>query len=237
MQTSNNSLLVSGDKRAGLRQALILSMTAVTGMVDAVSFLALGHVFTANMTGNIVFLGFAIGGAAGLSVSGSLMALFCFAVGAILGGRITRKMIPQDSGVALAHALIIETVLFFLAAAVSVGFTPPYADHKLKIFSIIALTAVAMGLRNSVMRKLAIPDLTTTVLTLTIAGLAADSSFAGGDNPRWQRRGAAILAILAGAAAGAAMLRYSVAVPLSVCGLMSGICALTQMHLESKRSL
>jgi uncharacterized membrane protein YoaK (UPF0700 family) len=237
MQTSNNSLLVSGDKRAGLRQALILSMTAVTGMVDAVSFLALGHVFTANMTGNIVFLGFAIGGAAGLSVSGSLMALFCFAVGAILGGRITRKMIPQDSGAALAHALIIETVLFFLAAAVSVGFTPPYADHKLKIFSIIALTAVAMGLRNSVMRKLAIPDLTTTVLTLTIAGLAADSSFAGGDNPRWQRRGAAILAILAGAAAGAAMLRYSVAVPLSVCGLMSGICALTQMHLESKRSL
>ena len=92
-----------------------------------------------------------------------------------------------------------------------------------------------MGLRNSVVRKLAIPDLTTTVLTLTIAGLAADSSLAGGDNPRWQRRGAAILAIFAGAAAGASMLRYSVAVPLLVCGLMSGICALIQRHLESKR--
>ena len=111
------------------------------------------------------------------------------------------------------------------------------SDLKQKIFSVIALTAVAMGLRNSVMRKLAIPDLTTTVLTLTIAGLAADSSLTGGDNPRWQRRGAAILAILAGAAAGASMLRYSVAVPLLVCGLMSGICALTQRHLESKRSL
>jgi uncharacterized membrane protein YoaK (UPF0700 family) len=94
-----------------------------------------------------------------------------------------------------------------------------------------------MGLRNAVVRRLAIPDLTTTVLTLTIAGFAADSSLAGGDNPRWQRRGAAILAILAGAAAGAALLRYSVAVPLLVCGLMSGICALTQRHLESKRSL
>src|SRR5262249_22196186 len=100
-----------------------------------------------------------------------------------------------------------------------------------------ALTAVAMGLRNSVVRRLAIPDLTTTVLTLTIAGLAADSSLAGGDNSRWQRRGAAILAILAGAAARAATLRYFVAVPLMVCGLMSGICAVTQMHLESKRSL
>ena len=217
--------------------SILLSMTAVTGMVDAVSFLALGHVFTANMTGNVALLGFAIGGAAGLSVSGSLMSLFCFAVGALIGGRMTRKMIPQDSGATLVRALVIETICFFIAAAVSIGFTAPYADHRQKIFSIIALTAVAMGLRNSVVRKLTIPDFTTTVLTLTIAGFAADSSLAGGDNTRWQRRGAAILAIIAGAAAGAALLRYSVAVPLLACGLVSGICALTQRHLESKNSL
>jgi uncharacterized membrane protein YoaK (UPF0700 family) len=221
----------------GASPSLLLVMTAVTGMVDAVSFLALGHVFTANMTGNVVFLGFAIGGAEGLSVSGSLMAVMCFAVGAFLGGWMTRKMIPQDSGATVARALAIETILFFFAAAVSIGFTAPYADHKQKIFSVIAITAVAMGLRNSIVRKLAIPDLTTTVLTLTIAGFAADSSLAGGDNPRWQRRGAAILAILAGATAGASLLRYSVAAPLSVCGLITGICALTQMYLESKRSL
>src|SRR5216683_4672487 len=134
--------------------SILLSMTAVTGMVDAVSVLALGHVFTANMTGNVVFLGFAIGGAAGFSVSRSLMALICFAVGAVFGGWMTRKMIPQDSGTTLAHALVIETILFFLAAAVSIGITAPYADHKQKIFSVIAVTAVAMGLRNSVVRKL-----------------------------------------------------------------------------------
>jgi uncharacterized membrane protein YoaK (UPF0700 family) len=221
----------------GAPPSILLGMTAVTGMVDAVSFLALGHVFTANMTGNVVFLGFAIGGAEGLSVSGSLVALICFAVGALLGGWMTRKMIPQDSGATLARALVIETIFFFLAAAVSIGLTAPYVDQKQKIFSVIALTAVAMGLRNSVVRKLAIPDLTTTVLTLTIAGLAADSSLAGGDSPRWQRRGSAILAILAGATAGASMLRYSVAAPLLVCGLMSGICAFIQIQLESKRSL
>jgi len=221
----------------GARPSILLGMTAVTGMVDAVSFLALGHVFTANMTGNVVLLGFAIGGAADLSVFRSLMALICFALGAVLGGWMTRKMIPQDSGKKLAHALVIETICFFFAAAVSIGFTAPYADHRQKIFSIIALTAFAMGLRNSVVRRLAIPDLTTTVLTLTIAGLAADSSLAGGDNPRWQRRGSAILAILAGATAGASMLRYSVAAPLLVCGLMSGICAFIQIQLESKRSL
>jgi uncharacterized membrane protein YoaK (UPF0700 family) len=213
--------------------SILLSMTAVTGMVDAVSFLALGHVFTANMTGNVALLGFAIGGAAGLSVSGSLVSLISFTMGALLGGWMTRKMIPQDSGATLARALVIETICFFFAAVVSIGFTAPYADHRQKIFSIIALSAVAMGLRNSVVRKLAIPDLTTTVLTLTIAGFAADSSLAGGDNPRWQRRGAAILAIIAGAA----LLRCSVAVPLLVCGLMSGICALTQRHLASTRSL
>jgi len=221
----------------GVPPSILLGMTAVTGIVDAVSVLALGHVFTANMTGNIVFLGFAIGGAAGFSVSGSLMSLFCFALGAVLGGWMTRKMIPQDSGATLTRALVIETIFFFFAAAISIGFTAPYADHKQKIFSVIALTAFAMGLRNSVVRKLAIPDLTTTVLTLTIAGLAADSSLAGGDNPRWQRRGSAILAILAGATAGASMLRYSVAAPLLVCGLMSGICAFIQIQLESKRSL
>jgi uncharacterized membrane protein YoaK (UPF0700 family) len=219
----------------GTPPSILLSMTAVTGMVDAVSFLALGHVFTANMTGNVVLLGFAIGGAADLSAAGSLIALICFALGALVGGRMTRTMIPQIPGPTLARALVTETILFFLAAAVSVGFTTPYADHRQKILSVIALTAVAMGLRNSVVRKLAIPDLTTTVLTLTITGLAADSSLAGGDNPRWQRRGGALLAIIAGAAAGAFMVRYSVAVPLLVCGLMSGVCALIQWCFERKR--
>jgi uncharacterized membrane protein YoaK (UPF0700 family) len=212
----------------GAPPSILLSMTAVTGIVDAVSFQALGHVFTANMTGNVVLLGFALGGAAGLSVSGSLLAQICFAVGAVVGGLMTRKMIPQDSGATMARALVIETIFFFAAAGISIGFTAPYEGHKLKISLVFALTAIAMGLRNSVVRKLAIPVLTTTVLTLTITGFAADSTLAGGYNPRWQRRGAAILAIIAGAAASASLLRYSVAVPLLVCGLMSGICALFQ---------
>jgi uncharacterized membrane protein YoaK (UPF0700 family) len=132
-------------------------MTAVTGMVDAVSFLTLGHVFTANMTGNVVFLGFAIGGAAGLSVSGSLLALICFAVGAVLGGWMARKTFPEDLAAMVTHSLVMEMVCFFFAAAVSIGFTVPYGEHKVKTSLIIALTAVAMGLRNSVVRRLAVP--------------------------------------------------------------------------------
>src|SRR5580704_10601076 len=141
----------------GAPPSILLGMTAVTGMVDAVSFLALGHVFTANMTGNVVFIGLAIGGAAGLSISRSLMALICFAMGALLGGWMTRKMIPQDSGETLGRALVIETIFFFVAAAVSIGFTAPYEEHKLKISLVVAVTAIAMGLRNSIVRRLAVP--------------------------------------------------------------------------------
>jgi uncharacterized membrane protein YoaK (UPF0700 family) len=163
-------------------------MTAVTGIVDAVSFLALGHVFTANMTGNVVLLGFAIGGAPGLSFSRSLLALICFGMGAVIGGRMTSRL---ESKRWATRALSIESVLLLVAATISVGFTPPYEDNLLNIQGVIALTAVAMGFRNAVVRKLGVPDLTTTVLTLTITGLAADSVLAGGENPRWQRRGAA----------------------------------------------
>ena len=65
-----------------------MSLTIVTGLVDAVSYVGLGHVFVANMTGNVVFVGFALAGAPGLSVPASLAALGAFLIGAIAGGRI-----------------------------------------------------------------------------------------------------------------------------------------------------
>src|SRR3954463_16528359 len=71
---------------------LLLALTAVTGFVDAVSYLALGHVFTANMTGNIVFLGFAMTSAPGLSIARSAAALGAFAIGAVGGGQLAARM-------------------------------------------------------------------------------------------------------------------------------------------------
>src|SRR5437870_8714445 len=96
--------------------AFLLLLTATTGLVDAVSFIALGHVFTANMTGNIVFLGFAIGGAAGLSMWRSLLALAFFMSGAVLGGWMTRAMKPQDPGTTPVRALAVETILLWVAS-------------------------------------------------------------------------------------------------------------------------
>jgi uncharacterized membrane protein YoaK (UPF0700 family) len=215
--------------------AILLVMTSVTGVVDAVSYLALGHVFTANMTGNIVFLGFALGGAPGVSISGSLLALACFAIGAIVGGRMTAMLSPQDTRQKAIRGFVVETVLLLVAATVSIGFTAAYSNSRLRLQSVVAMTAIAMGLRNAVVRKLGVPDLTTTVLTLTITAFAADSVVAGGDNPRWQRRCAAIMAMLGGAAAGAFMLNHSIALPLYVCAVITVVCGFAWSHIESKR--
>jgi uncharacterized membrane protein YoaK (UPF0700 family) len=73
-----------------------------------------------------------------------------------------------------------------------------------------------MGMRNAAVRKLGVADLTTTVLTLTITGLAADSSLAGGSNSRWQRRLGSIVAMFAGAAVGALLIKRSVFAALAL---------------------
>ena len=178
----------------------LMMMTFVTGLVDAASVLGRGHVFTANMTGNVVFLGFAIARMGNVSVAASLNALASFLLGAAVGGRFAKTA----SARAVRMAFVVEVAVLAFATLAS-AFETPAATQAL-----IALLAIAMGLRNSVVRKLAIPDMTTTVLTLTITGLAADSSLAGGKNPRWQRRVLAVLMLLGGATLGAFGMTYGV---------------------------
>ena len=182
----------------------LFGLTFVTGVIDAVSFLGLGHVFTANMTGNVVLLGFALGGTADLSVGRSLAALCAFATGSVVGGRLTneRQRTPARQLLIAMHA---EVLFLCLAAAATLiaGGDTSFAG----LSPVIVLTAVAMGLRNAVVRKLAVPDLTTTVLTLTVTGLAADSVLAGGVAPRSGRRMLSILAMGSGALVGTMLLR------------------------------
>jgi uncharacterized membrane protein YoaK (UPF0700 family) len=70
-------------------------------------------------------------------------------------------------------------------------------------YSLIVLLAAAMGLQNAAARRLGVPDLTTTVLTLTLTGLAADSTLAGGKGPHPTRRLLATATMFVGAAVGA----------------------------------
>src|SRR5258706_12655240 len=68
----------------------LIGLTVVAGLVDAVSYLGLGHVFVANMTGNVVFLGFLAGGARDFSVALCLIAIGSFLLGPLAGGRVGR---------------------------------------------------------------------------------------------------------------------------------------------------
>ncbi len=100
--------------------SILLGLTAVTGVVDAVSYLALG-VFTASMTGNVVLLGFAVAGAPGLSVPRSTTALAGACIGAVLGGRIAAGMRSGPQHLWTGVAFGIEAVLLLAAMAASVS--------------------------------------------------------------------------------------------------------------------
>jgi uncharacterized membrane protein YoaK (UPF0700 family) len=177
------------------------------------------------MTGNVVFLGFAAAGTPGLSLRASSAALLAFFLGAAIGGRIAKRIAP---GAALRRASMgfaMEALLVLAAAAVAAGAGADLSPVPVRLYSVIGLTGIAMGLRNAIVRKLAVPDLTTTVLTLTITALAADSPLTGGAGLRWHRRLAAVALLCAGAAMGAWLAARSVALTLAIAGLVTAACA------------
>ncbi|MBV6695748.1 YoaK family protein [Kitasatospora aureofaciens] len=185
--------MLTPDPKHGPLVPMLLVLTFVTGVVDAVSYLTLGHVFVANMTGNVVFLAFALVGAANLSATASLTALAAFLLGALAGGRLAERL-PDHRGRLLRAAVAVQAVLVGVSTvlAAAAGHTADPARYTL-----IGLLGLAMGGQNAVVRSLKVPDLTTTVLTMTITALAADRT--------GPRRLASALWMFAGALVGAVL--------------------------------
>ncbi|MFH8386056.1 YoaK family protein [Kitasatospora sp. NPDC018058] len=212
-----------------------IALTLISGLIDAISFLGLGHVFTANMTGNVILIGFAAVGTPGFTLVPSLIALAGFLAGAAATGRF-QLAVPEGPRRILG-VLGAEAVL--LAGATGVAATTGVRGIGSRSVTIVLL-ALAMGVRNTTARKLAIPDLTTTMLTMTLVGLASESSLAGGPNVRTGRRVAAVAALLLGAGAGAVLLRgYGAAWALLVtvgCVVLTGTgYALAERNRRSAR--
>jgi uncharacterized membrane protein YoaK (UPF0700 family) len=205
---------------------LLLSLTLVTGLVDAASYVNLGHVFVANMTGNVVFLGFAIGGAKGLSLWASLVALAAFLSGSLAAGRLGGRFAGRRLQL-LRTALAAQLV--FLAVATVL------AEADVTRYVLIALLGIAMGIQNSTARKLAVAELTTTVLTMTLTGIAADSALAGGAGSKIGRRILAVAAMLIGALVGALLaIHVDTAAPLAAATAIVALTAVTA-HVLSAR--
>ena len=201
--------------------ALLVGLTVVTGLVDAFSYLSLGHVFVANMTGNVVFLGFGLAGVGDVEVVASVVAVLAFAVGAALGGRwgVDRAL---HRGHLLTGTAAVQAVLWRRPPCCRDGGVRGTGTRLV----LVGLLAVAMGGQNAVARRLAVPDLTTTVLTLTVTGLVADAT----TWPVRLRRRVPVVAMLGGALAGGVLLRWvGTSAPLWAAALVLACCALAAL--------
>jgi len=216
---------IANDPRHGPLPALLLVMTFVTGLVDATSIIALGRVFVANMTGNVVFLGFALAGVKEISLYGTLAALAGFLLGALAGGQIRvshRGRTLRDAALAEAGLMAVATIVLVAAPQIRV----PVA------VAVAAILGSAMGAQAAVVRKLAVPQLNTNVLTMTLTGIVADGP---GGRGFFTVRVLAVTAMFAGGAVGAALVlrsRPSAAIILGAVLLaaVAGAAAFTARH-------
>jgi uncharacterized membrane protein YoaK (UPF0700 family) len=200
----------------------LLLLTFATGLVDAVSVLELGHVFVANMTGNVIFLGFWFVTDSGVDVTAALVAFICFVTGAVAGGRLARHLgheVRRWLTITLALEVGMLAMLSTLAGAGVIG----YYDNS-KLFLIAGL-AVTFGIQNSTARQFGIQELSTTVLTTTISGIGFDSRLAGGTGDREKLRYGVVLALCGGAVVGATMTRFTVSPVIALAAAVVAVAA------------
>jgi len=195
----------------------LMLLTFATGLVDAISVLVLGHVFVANMTGNVIFLGFWFAQHPVIDLGAAVVSFISFLAGTILGGRLARHL---DTKVRrwLTVALGIE-VLILMTVSILAG-TGVLTYQGLDRLIIIAGLAVSFGSQNAAARQFGIQELSTTVLTSTIVGIGFDSRLAGGKGQREKLRYGVVLTMLAGAVVGATMTRFAVAPVIALAGVV-----------------
>jgi len=216
---------MTDERRHRWTVCLLLACTFATGVVDAVGYLGLDRVFVGNMTGNVAILGMALAGGGELPVAGPAVALVSFLVGAAGAGRVLRHRRAGWSGrgglLLLGSGAVFLGVTLVLARQdverVGPGTT---ATGPQWLVLVTGALAIAMGVQAATARRIAVPDLTTVVVTSTLTGLAADSRLAGGSGPAWRSRAGAVLVLVAGAAAGAALLRVHLAAGTGLAGLV-----------------
>ena len=151
---------------------MLLLLTLAAASVDAISYLGLGHVFTAMMTGNTVLLGLALAQGEILAALRSVLALIGFVIGVFVGAIIVeRESYPAEWPVAVTAALAFETILLAIFAA---SFTLFESVRGGMIYLLIILSALAMGVQSAAVRRLGVPGIATTYITGTLTSLMVD---------------------------------------------------------------
>ncbi|MFI1970573.1 YoaK family protein [Streptomyces cinnamoneus] len=213
---------------AALTGAMVV-LTLTAGMVEAVSFIVLGPVFTAVQTGNLLFLGFAVAGEGGFSPAASSVSLGGFAVGAVLGVRLESGLDSRGRPW-FPVALGAEAALLGLAGVVAWGIDRVGAPLSGRHYAVTALVAVAMGMRNVTTMRARVPDLPTTVATRAMTAflgstpLAVDTRIPAGARSQG-RRSASVGAMFAGGLLGAWMLHEEVRPAVVLLAVAGGVLA------------
>jgi uncharacterized membrane protein YoaK (UPF0700 family) len=192
----------------GVRDGLLLGLTLVAGAVDAVSYLGLGRVFTANMTGNLVLLGLAIGQGQVLEALRSVVAFLGFAAGAMLGGWVVGagqggEVWPSKVTVVLG----VECALLagFLVVWQFVGAEPSNVELEV----LIALSSAAMGVQSAAGRRLAVAGVSTTYVTGTLVTLMAELAALARRQPGAARWIGVLIALGVGATVGTVLMEHA----------------------------
>ncbi len=186
---------------ARIHLGLMLALTLNTGIVDAAGFLGLDRVFTGNITGSLAILGMALTGAQDLPVVGPVIAVISFILGALIAGRVLRPVAAGWTGRSTSLFATVGLLLAAIAVSTLITDRSPDGSHALAVTAVLGL---AMGIQAATARNVAVKELNTLVITLTTAGLAADSRLAGRRSQPVARRVLSVLCLLAGAVVGAA---------------------------------
>ncbi|MDZ4351404.1 MAG: YoaK family protein [Arthrobacter sp.] len=211
--TTTASTLQENASPEKFRLMLMMALTLVTGVVDAVGYLALDRVFTGNMTGNVVILAMALAGAPNLPTLGPLVALGAFLLGAAVAG-FTLQSSPQGWNRRVTLLLTAGCIALTGTAAVSL-IVEDVGRQSIGVI-VAAVIAMHMGSQALIARHLGVRDMTTVVITSTMTSLAGES-LVGKQRPRlFNRRLGAVLAMFAGAAIGAILLQTHFSVPIGL---------------------
>ncbi|MFJ9936477.1 YoaK family protein [Streptomyces virginiae] len=216
MDEKRKAAATAGSRLPPHMPALMVALTAVTGVIEAVSLLGLGPAFTAMQTGNVLFLAFGAAQAGSLPTLPAGISLAAFVLGVVCGSRLEAVMEVRGRRWFIM-GLVVEAGLILAAAAVAWGLVPRYGSPTARHLAVMAVLALAMGMRNTTIMRANVPGVPTTLVTRSMTAFLGGSSMGrdavyGFGTGGWRLRGLSVLAMFGGGLFGALLIRAGCAV-------------------------
>ena len=208
MQTGPATNINTQAIESRIRDLLLNALTVSSGAVDAISFLALGKVFSAFMTGNIAFLGLRVAGASAPGAVAIITSMLAFAVGVYISTRIVKPtegfgMWPKRVTISLGISLIAH------AAFVAIWFSKGGQPSTDVAHVLLGLWGFAMGMQSAAVRTLHVEGVFTTAATATIIVLVGDLANWPATTEERRRLAGVLISLFLGATAGGLLLVHA----------------------------